>query len=225
MLPFVSTRQRAGAATKSRQKRVGEALRQDTRRRLLEAAAVEFGTHGYTATTVSRLATAAGVSVQTLYLAWGSKRALLRGYMDAALAGDADTPYQQVRPDLVAAALDAAGDDPRAVIVQIGALYRQIAERAALGWKVYRDAAGGDPEIAADWQEFQALRHQTFATLVARLPARSLRPGLTRAAATDTAWAVASPDTYDLLVRLRGYTLDRYEKWVTTSLADLLLER
>jgi AcrR family transcriptional regulator len=220
----MSTHRSAAPTARSRQKRVGDALRQDTRNRLLDAAVAEFAAHGYAGTTVTRLAAAAGVSVQTLYLAWGSKRALLRGYMDAALAGDADTPYQQARPDLVATALDAARDDPHAIVRQIGALYRQIAERAALGWKVYRDAAGGDPEIAADWYEFQALRHQTFTTLIGHLPTRSLRPGLSRAAATDTAWALASPDTYDMLVRVRGYTLDRYEKWVTTSLTTLLLE-
>ncbi len=71
----------------SRQKRVGDALRQDTRNRLLQAAEEEFSVSGYAGTTVTRLAAAAGVSVQTLYLAWGSKRALLRGYMENALTG------------------------------------------------------------------------------------------------------------------------------------------
>jgi AcrR family transcriptional regulator len=220
----MSSRQSGDAPSRSRQKRVGEALRQDTRSRLLRAAAQEFAAHGYSATTVARLAASADVSVQTLYLAWGSKRGLLRGYMDAALAGDSDTPYSKARPDMVAAVLEQAADDPRAIIRQISALYRQIAERAALGWRLYREAAASDAEIAADWQEFQVLRHQTFTILINHLPARSLRSGLSRAAAIDTAWTIASPDTYDLLVRTRGYTLDRYQKWVTTNLTMLLLE-
>jgi AcrR family transcriptional regulator len=220
----MSSRESGQATSRSRQKRVGEALRQDTRDRLLAAAAQEFAAHGYPGTTVTRLAAAAGVSVQTLYLAWGSKRGLLRGYMDAALAGDTATPYPEARPDMVAAVLETAGGDPRAIIRQISALYRQIAERAALGWKLYRDAAASDPEIAADWQEFQALRHQTFTVLIHHLPARSLRSGLSRAAAIDTAWTIASPDTYDMLVRTRGYTLDQYQKWVTASLTALLLQ-
>ena len=77
---------------RTRQKRVGDALRHDTRNRLLEAAGVEFAARGYAGTTVTRLAGAAGVSVQTLYLAWGSKRALLRGYMEQVLAGGAASP-------------------------------------------------------------------------------------------------------------------------------------
>lgn len=109
------------------------------------------------------------------------------------------------------------------MVRQISLLYRQIAERAALGWQLYRDAAAGDAEVAADWAKLQDLRHETFAELIKRLPPRSLRPGLTRAAAADTAWAVASPGTYDMLVRTRGYTLDQYEKWITSSLTILLL--
>jgi AcrR family transcriptional regulator len=219
----MSTRDSFDTAARSRQKRVGEALREDTRNRLLQAAAQQFAAHGYAGTTVSRLAATAGVSVQTLYLAWGSKRELLRGYMDAALAGDPGTSYPEARPDMLATVLEGALDDPHAIVRQISALYRQIAERAALGWQLYRDAAASDPEIAADWQQFQALRHDTFTALVNYFPAGSLRPGLDPADATDTAWAIASPDTYDMLVRIRGYTLDQYQEWVTATLTTLLL--
>src|ERR1700743_830077 len=76
----------------SRQKRVGDALRQDTRNRLLQAAGEEVPVHGYAGTTVPRLAATAGVSLQTLYLAWGSKRALLRAYMENALSGGMGSP-------------------------------------------------------------------------------------------------------------------------------------
>jgi AcrR family transcriptional regulator len=207
----------------TRRQEAAAASRAETRRRLLRAAGDEFAERGYAAATVARIAARAGVTVQTLYLAWGSKRALLRAYMDAALAGDDQTPYPTALPDLIADALDGARDEPRAIIRQIAVLYRQIAERSALGWQLYRDGAASDPEIAADWLALQQGRHQTFTALIGHLPAGSLQPGLTRAAASDTAWAIASPDTYDLLVRIRGYNLDRYQKWVATSLATLLL--
>jgi AcrR family transcriptional regulator len=207
----------------TRHQEAAAASRAETRRRLLHAAEAEFTEGGYAAATVAKIATRAGVTVQTLYLAWGSKRALLRAYMEAALAGNDETSYPQARPDMITDLLDGTLDDPAAIIRQIGVLYRQIAERAALGWRLYRDGAASDPEIAADWQALQALRHQTFSALIKRLPAGSLRSGLTRSSATDTAWAIASPDTYDMLVRIRGYTLDQYQKWVTTSLTTLLL--
>ena len=213
----------AATSKPTRHQEAAAASRAETRRRLLHAAEAEFTERGYAAATVAKIAARAGVTVQTLYLAWGSKRALLRAYMEAALAGDDETSYPQARPDMIADVLDGALDDPAAIVRQIGVLYRQIAERAALGWQLYRDGAASDPEIAADWQALQTLRHQTFSALVKRLPAGSLRPGLTRSSATDTAWAIASPDTYDMLVRIRGYTLDQYQKWVTTSLTTLLL--
>jgi AcrR family transcriptional regulator len=208
----------------NRRQEAAAAARAETRRRLLQAAEEEFTERGYTGATVARIADRAGVTVQTLYLAWGSKRALLRAYMDSVLAGDTDTAYPQALPNMIDAALKGTADDAQAILRQVSLLYRQIAERASLGWQLYRDAAASDAEIATDWRALQDLRHQTFTTLINHLPPRSLRAGLTRAAAADTAWAVASPDTYDMLVRNRGYTLDQYERWVTTSLIALLLD-
>ncbi len=121
---------------RSRQKRVGDALRHDTRNRLLEAAEQEFGAHGYTATTVTRLAAAAGVSVQTLYLAWGAS-ALLRGYLEHALAGGAGSPEE--------AAERFSGMPSRERLTALADLVAEIAGRAALGWSLYRDRRGGRP--------------------------------------------------------------------------------
>jgi len=211
--PRNSTRHREAAA----------ASRAETRRRLLAAAGEEFAERGYHAATVSRIATRAGVTVQTLYLAWGSKRALLRAFMDAALSGDPDEPYGEALPQLIDDALDPAGTDPRELVAGIAHLYRTVAERAALGWRLHRDAAATDPEVAADWRELQRLRRGSFAALVSRIPAAALRPGLSREGATDTAWAIASPETYELLVEQAGHTLDEYEAWVARTLTDALL--
>jgi len=208
----------------TRHREAGAASRAETRRRLLAAAAAEFGERGYAAATVSRIAARAGVTVQTLYLAWGSKRALLRAFMDMSLAGQADTPYADTLPDLVEETLGAAGDDAALMVKRIARLYRQVAERAALGWQLYRDAAAADGEIADDWQTLQQQRRHTFVTLISRLPPNSLRPGLGRSAAVDTAWAIASPETYELLVRRAGYSINSYERWVARTLVAALLD-
>lgn len=39
----------------------------------------------------------------------------------------------------------------------------------------------------------------------------------------DTAWAIVSPDIYDLLVRRAGYSLDRFEEWIAATLRAALL--
>ncbi|MGH3436410.1 MAG: TetR/AcrR family transcriptional regulator [Sciscionella sp.] len=214
---------KSAARNTTRHREAGAASRAETRRRLLQAAGAEFAERGYHAATVNRIAARAGVTVQTLYLAWGSKRALLRAYMDASLSGNPDTPYADQLPHLLAPALDRSGTDARAAIKQFALLYRGLAERAALGWRLYRDAAASDAEIAADWHRLQQLRHQTFAEFIRRIPAASRSAGLTPTAATDTAWAIASPETYELLVRTAKYTLDEYEQWVATTLTTALL--
>jgi AcrR family transcriptional regulator len=206
----------SGSNYRSRQKQVGAALRRDTRNRLLEAAEEEFAANGYVATTVTRLAAAAGVSVQTLYLAWGSKRALLRGYMEKALAGEASSPAEAARrfqPDMT----------PRQRLDELANLVTEIAGRAATGWSLYRAAAAVDPEIAADWDELQLLRHELFAHVIGGIPDTALAQGLTRKTAIDTAWAIASPETHALLVHRLRYSLDDFHDWLNHILPVTLL--
>lgn len=206
----------------TRQREAGAAARAETRRRLLDAAAAEFAERGYVGTTVTRVAERAGVTVQTLYLAWGSKRALLRAHLESALLGGAPGHVDEHRPRPFAAAVQAA-DDPRETLRRVVALYRRIAERAGPAWALHRDAAAVDPEIAEDWQRWHRLRRETFEQLLAHLPPDALRAGVTPSAAVDTAWAVASPETYELLVRRAGHTLDDYERWVLDTLTAALL--
>src|SRR6202012_1829114 len=201
----------------SRQKRVGEVLRQDTRDRLLRAAGEEFPVHGYAGTTVPRLAAAAGVSVQTLYLAWGSKRALLRGYMENALSGGAGSPEDADRRF--------AGLPPRERLVELAALVTEIAERAATGWSLYRDASAVDPEIAVDWNELQMLRHRLFTRIIGGFPLSAMAEGLTMKTAVDPAWPIASPESYDLLVRRLGYQLEEFHDWMRQNLITAILDR
>ena len=57
----------------------------------------------------------------------------------------------------------------------------------------------------------------------ARTLLEALRPGLTHESAADTAWALASPECWDLLIRRRGYSPQTYQAWVEDTLAAALL--
>jgi AcrR family transcriptional regulator len=238
--PATQDQQRAGATAKasgggagqsrprrvSRQREAGEATRRETRRRLLAAARAEFAERGYAAATVIRIAERADVSVQTLYSNWGNKRNLLRAVLESALTGDDNVPVEATGkplPNLTATLDPGDAKDPRRLLAHLVHQYRLIAERAAVGWQTYRDGAAIDPDIAADWEELSELRRRAFRSMFARLPAEALRPGLTHAAAADTAWVIASPDAHDLLVRRAGYSYDELEQWVATTLTAALL--
>jgi len=209
----------------SRQREAGEATRRETRRRLLAAAKAEFAERGYAAATVIRIAERADMSVQTLYSNWGNKRNLLRAVMESSVTGDEDVPLVPGQPPaIITATIDPAdAADPRKLLVHLSRQYRLLAERSAVGWQTYRDGAGVDPDIAADWQQLSDLRRRAFHAFFARLPAEALRPGLTSALAADTAWVIASPDTHDLLVCQAGYSYDELEEWVRDTLGAALL--
>jgi AcrR family transcriptional regulator len=219
------TREPPKARRISRQREAGEATRRETRRRLLAAAKAEFAERGYAAATVIRIAERADVSVQTLYSNWGNKRNLLRAVMESSVTGDEDLPLVPGQPPgIITAALEPEDiADPRRLLAHLSHQFRLLAERAAVGWQTYRDGAAVDPDIAADWQQLSDLRRGAFRALFARVPAGALRPGLGNAAAADTAWAIASPDMHDLLVRQGGYDYDRLEEWVRTTLIAALL--
>jgi len=212
------------------QREAGAASRRETRRRLLVAAGELFAERGYAGSTVTAIAERAGVSLQTLYLAWGSKRALLRAFAETALSGRPEGTEDYL-PGLQAEVDARAGGspDPRDQLRGLAGLYRWLASGgtdrppAALAWQLYRDAAAADPEIAEDWAALQQVRRSTFAALLGRLLEHALRPGLTREDAAQTAWVLVSPETYDLVVRHAGRTLEQYERWLGDTLVAALL--
>jgi AcrR family transcriptional regulator len=173
----------------SRQREAGEATRRETRRRLLAAAKAEFAERGYAAATVIRIAERADVSVQTLYSNWGNKRNLLRAVMESSVTGDEDVPLVAGRrPAVITATIDPAdAADPRKLLIHLSRQYRLLAERSAVGWQTYRDGAGVDPDIAADWQQLSDLRRGAFHALFATRPQRT-PPGSSPARTPTTCW-------------------------------------
>ncbi len=101
----------------------------------------------------------------------------------------------------------------------------EVAGRTATGWSLYRDASAVDPEIAADWNDLQLKRHQLFSRILSDIPVSAMAKGLTRKSAVDTAWAIASPESYDLLVGRLGYQLNEFHDWMRQSLTTAILAR
>lgn len=211
----------------------GRASRTQTQQRLLAAADALFRVRGYAATPVTAIADGAGVSLQTLYLAWGSKRALLQAATEAAASGsstplDADAwheaVHQAVRRAVREEAAGALGEQERAsaYLRGLAAVFAAVAQRTADYWRINQDAAASDPELAPSWQQLLHDRRSTMAALVRRMPGAGLRPGLDLDAIVDTLWAVASPDSYVLLTRVGHASEDDYTAWLAHVLVTTL---
>lgn len=208
-----------------RRRDAGAASREQTRRRLLAAADTLFREQGYTATTVAAIATRADVSLQTLYLAWGSKRALLRAATDAAaVASPLPVTPEQWRSSIRAELADAVGGDQTAgaYLAAVSRLFVRVAERTAPYWRMHRQAAATDPEVAMDWEAMAVDRHRTLADVAQSVPRRGLRADLTADDITDTLWALASPEVYDLLTTQRGRPPSAFESWLRRTLVAAL---
>lgn len=213
-----------GSMPASRQKRTGQAVRDRSRLRLVVAAGEVFADRGYTGATVQAIAERAGVSLQTLYAAWGSKRALLRAHLEFTMTGSATAVSDGRWSPQVAAELGTVPEpDPAARLRALAALFRSLAERVGPVWRLYRGAAAVDPEIAADHLELERERRRTLTAALAGLDDACLRPGLTRAAAIDTLMVLAGPATYQALVEERGYSLDEFEAWLAGTLIATVL--
>ncbi|WP_327582389.1 TetR/AcrR family transcriptional regulator [Nonomuraea sp. NBC_00507] len=209
---------RDGRAPKKEDGRAARA--RSTRARIITAATDLFTTAGYTTTSIAAIAAKAGVSEQTVYYAFSTKRAILTTALDLAIAGDDEPIPTLQRPWAREAIADA---DP------LGQLGRQVAGaadiylRAAPLLDVVRSAATTDPDLAEVWATNIQQRltvQRAFADALARKT--PLRDGLTAEAAADIALAVLSPETYNLLVHTRGWSRTRWRDWTLDALVGQL---
>lgn len=199
---------------------------EQTRAKVVDAAAPMFVELGYLETTMSGLARAAGVAVQTLYLSFGSKASVL----EAALAVDpqdhpsgADpvvpTPGLLRRPFHPRPAAEA--DGPTALAAHVDATAAAVARQYPLA-AVLR-AAAADPDLAALMQRSRQAALAAHARAVDEL---AEKPGFTGLVslqrATEMTAALLSPETYGLLVADQGWTVPDWSEWVTRHLVGEL---
>ena len=194
-----------------------------TRRDILAAAGALFRERGYGGTSMPDLAVAAGVSVETIYRTFGSKAALFRQVIEAAVAGGstrADIPVEE-RPAIRAIIEE---PDPRRQIELYAATQPGIHRRSGPLLRALRDAAAADKELASLWKGIEEQRLGGQGRVAGMLAERgALGPGLAVDEARDVIWTLCSLAVYDLLVVERGWTSERYEQWLAANLAANLL--
>jgi AcrR family transcriptional regulator len=192
-----------------------------TRAAVIEAARGLFTERGYAATTIEAISERSETSQPTIYRLFGSKLAILKAVIDVAIAGDHEPVAVADRPvvlDLLSA------PDPHDRILQFAKLLRGLMARTAHVHRLLADAARSDADAASLLAEI-ARQRQDGQQRVARSLARSghLRPGLRERDAADIIYGLASPEVYGLLVVDRGWSGERYERWIAAILTDQLL--
>jgi AcrR family transcriptional regulator len=192
-----------------------------TRRAVLDAARELFISQGYGATTVEQIAQRAGVSKPTVFSAVGNKQLVLRAVRDAAIAGD-DEPVPVARRPATDR-IRAEPDQRRAVRLLAQHLTGVASRYAQINEVLHAAADGSEEDLRELWEteEDQRLTGARFWTevLISKGP---LRPGLSQGDAADVMWLLMSPDNYYRLVHRRRWAKQKYQRWLTASITQLL---
>jgi hypothetical protein len=114
-------------------------------------------------------------------------------------------------------------DAGRKLDIYAGAM-RRINSRLAPLFLALRDAAHTDPPAAEVWHQVSERRARNMRLLATDLLGTGqLRDDLDVDEVADTIWATNSPELHQLLTTDRGWSADRYERWLAGSWRRLLL--
>jgi hypothetical protein len=114
--------------------------------------------------------------------------------------------------------------DPRRIIAQLIEFWRGALPRTAPVFRIIREAAVSDPEIAVLERDRAAQRLRNYRQAAQLLEDRdALRPGLTLDAAAAAIFALGHSETYRVLVVDGDWDDDAWADWLQATLAATLL--
>ncbi len=194
---------------------------EQTRSQILRAAQRLFERDGYAATSMAAIAKAAGVSQKTVYLAFETKSGVLRALWHLLLRGERDdVPVGEQRwfREVI------VEPDPVRQLRRTMRNSRAVKQRAGRVMEVIREASSGEPAIAALWERIQTDFHANQRTIVESIASKgALARGLDVDTAADVLWSLNHPSLYELLAGRRGWSAERYERWLGDLLCTQLL--
>lgn len=195
---------------------------QATRQSIIDSARRLFLEQGYAGTTMSAIAGAAGIALDTVYATVGKKPMLFKLLVETAISGQ-DQPVPAEARDYVRAIR--VQPDAAKKLQSYAAALRAIQPRLAPLFRALQAAAPLDPDLQALWQEITQRRAANMRLLAKELAATgSLRKGLTVPMVADIIWSMNSPEFYLLLVEQRGWSPEEFERWLGDAWIRLLLE-
>jgi AcrR family transcriptional regulator len=210
----MSEQRKARRAYRSEVRREGA---ERTRKLILDAAERCFLERGFAATTVASIAASAGTAAETVYATFGTKARLLETLVRRAVRGPSET---EVLAQPGPAAVREATNREAALRLFAGDISARL-QRVAPLLAVLAAAAPSNLALAKLYQELHTARLRNLAALADTLAKiEPLRPS--KKETTETIWALASPELYQLLTSVQGWTRARYAAWLNTTLTTLL---
>lgn len=191
-----------------------------TRRRALAAARDLFLAHGYAGTTVAQVATAAGLSPDTIYVSLGGKQGLLEGvWAQAVYDPDDSTQREQERRLERIAGLP----DPHQRLRQLVKVSCETLARTSPVHAVIRGAADGHPFAVDLRARLLGSRLEIQSRRLHAILGSSLRTGISITRAAEHYSALLSPELHHLVTVERRWSERQYEAWVVGLLEHDLL--
>ena len=193
-----------------------------TRLEILEAAQRLFERDGYAATTMAAVAAEARVALKTVYIGFETKSGVLRALWNLRLRGGReDVPVAEQQ--WYRAVLEECDPERQLRVNAHNSAHGKVRIGGLL--EVIRSAAPIDPDIAALWSRIQTEYRDNQRAIVESINNKAaLNQSLDVERAADILWTINHPNTWQLLVRQRGWTTDQYEQWSADAACAQLLE-
>lgn len=205
--------------TESPPRRTYDSLRrhaqaQRTRVEIADAARRLFVAQGWASTTVRDVAREAGVSVPTVYAAYGNKAGLVWALVDAA---DLSADLPRLLTDLD------ESTTPERQLAAMAGYDRRLLERAGDLVALIREAGRTEADFATVYAQVRRAADRVRAEVFEAWPDDALRPGVDLSTALDIYAALCNIDVYATLTVERGWQPDQVERWWSEALVRQLL--
>jgi AcrR family transcriptional regulator len=193
---------------------------EETQSAIVRVARDLFIASGYGRTTIADIARAAGVSVETVYAAFGNKATLLHRAWDITIGGDdADIVFHE-RPEV-----RAVRDEPDLAkrLRLHAALSTKTAQRIAPFQLMVQSAAGADETAAAMLDEIGRQRLAGLSVMAADA-ARTGQLAVSEEECRDIIWSFTDGMLWHRLVNERGWSNERFADWLGTMWINALIQ-
>ena len=194
----------------------------ETRLRILDAAHALLLERGYAGATMEAIAAKADVASETIYAVFKNKRRLVLHLLNVLSATPAEEKVPM--PERAGPRLVSQERDQRRQLQMFARYVANNLQGVAVISEIMNIAARAERDMDSLMQRLSQQRWDHMGLLVRQVAANGpLKDGMDAAAATDLVWILTSPEVFLLTRRDRGWSKEKYIRWLADTLAQALL--